>query len=266
MRRVAPLGVALVATTLYYSADSVLIGLFKGSTEVGYYSAAYRVVFACLTIPVVVHGVLLPVVSRLHQSGAPALGATLQGASRGLVWIALPIAVGATMAGETIATSIFGRSYASSALALRLLIWSCVTVSSNAPFAVLLLARRQDRAYMVITLCGAGVNLAANLIMIPAFGLVGAAITTLIAEGTVLLAILWLTRDVSLNMITQSYRRAIPPALIMALALIPVRSSVIAVPVGVAVYLLASAATRALTATDIRRLVGELRAHRDGLE
>ena len=47
---------------------------------------------------------------------------------------------------------------------LRILIWSCVTVSANLPFAVLLLARHSDRIYVSATMSGVALNFTANLL------------------------------------------------------------------------------------------------------
>jgi O-antigen/teichoic acid export membrane protein len=258
IRQAAPLGVALLATALYYSADSVLLGIFRGSEEVGYYAAAYRIVLACLIVPVVVHSVLLPTVARLQRTRATSLTETLQGASRGLIWIALPLAVGTAMTSATVIAFVFGPAYAPSAPALALLIWSCVTVSANVPFAVLMLARSQDRMYMAVTGLGAVINLVFNLVAIPALGMIGAAATTLISEVSVLGAILWYTRDVSARIVVRSFGWALPPTVIMAAVVFPFRDQVAAFPIGVLAYLIASVATRALSITNVRRMAADM--------
>jgi O-antigen/teichoic acid export membrane protein len=258
IRRAAPLGVALFATALYYSADSVLLGVFRGSAEVGYYAAAYRVVLACLIVPVVAHSVLLPIIARLQRTHELTLVETLQGASRGLVWIALPIAVGTTLTAATVVSLVFGSTYAPSAPALTLLIWSVVTVSTNVPFAVLMLARSQDRMYMAVTVLGAIINLVSNLVAIPALGMVGAAATTLISEVSVLGAILWYTRDMSATIVARSFAWALPPTVIMAVAVYPFRDEVGAIGIGLVVYIIASVLTRALPTTSVRRLVADV--------
>jgi len=259
VRRAAPLGVALLATALYYSADSVLLGIFRGSEDVGYYAAAYRVVLACLAIPVVVHAVLLPVVARLQRTDPANLAETLGGASRGLIWVALPIAVGGALTAKTIITLVFGDAYDPSAPVLALLIWSCLTVSSNVPFAVLMLARNQDRAYMSVTVLGAGVNVILNLVAIPAFGIIGAAVTTLVSEMIVLGAIIWYTHGVSTRILARSFGRALPPTLIMAVALLPFRDQNVAFVIGPVVYAVSSLLTRALPVADIRLFMTEMR-------
>src|SRR5258708_1018456 len=42
--RSLPLGAAAIAITVYYSFDIILLGAFRGSEEVAFYSAAYRII------------------------------------------------------------------------------------------------------------------------------------------------------------------------------------------------------------------------------
>ncbi len=48
-----------------------------------------------------------------------------------------------------------------------------------------LIPRHRDKIYIISTLLGAGVNVIANLILIPSYGAVGAAIGTIFAEASV---------------------------------------------------------------------------------
>jgi O-antigen/teichoic acid export membrane protein len=254
LRRAAPLGVALLATAVYYSSDSVLLGLFRGSDEVGYYSAAYRIVLSCMLIPVVVHSVILPIGARLSRTDGVGLADMVSRSSRGLIWIALPLAIGTTLTAGTIISLVYGPAFAPSGLPLSILIWSCVTVSANVPFAVLMLARNQDRVYMGVTVAGAVINLALNLVLIPVFGMIGAAATTIVSEITVLAAILWYTRDMSTMVLARSVRIALPAAGCLAIALFVVGDRPIAFLVGPLVYLGASLATKAITTDELRTL------------
>lgn len=259
LRRAAPLGVALLATAVYYSSDAVLLGIFRGSDEVGYYAAAYRIVLSCMLIPVVIHSVLLPMGARLQRTDAPGLRDMITGSSRALMWLALPLAVGTTLTANTLIRVIFGPAFAPSSQALAILIWSCVTVSANVPFAVLMLARAQDNRYMVVTVAGAAINLALNLVVVPAFGMLGAAATTIVSEIAVLSAIAWHTRDWSLSILSKSIRMAGPPTVGMAIVLVLLGDQPMAFVVGPVVYLIASLATKAVTIEDLQTLGRELK-------
>jgi O-antigen/teichoic acid export membrane protein len=255
IRRAAPLGIATIATAIYYSADSILIGVFRGPDEVGYYAAAYRIVLACLTIPFLTHSVALPLISRLVRERSSSLDAVLLAVSRWLVLLALPVAVGATIVSPTIVATVYGTGYDPAGGPLGLLIWTCFTVSANVPFAVLLLARKQDAIYMRTTLLGAAANVILNVITIPAFGMLGAAWSTLAAEAAVLAAILWMTRDLSITIIGRAVVSAAPAAAIMAILIWPIRTSAWAIPLGVLGFAVAAVLTRAVPESELRSAV-----------
>lgn len=238
LRRALPLGVAALAVNVYYTADSVLLGILRDSTEVGLYGAAYRLVTPWLMLASVAGLLAMPTLARLVEQGSPDVERTLHGLSRALLALGIPIAVATTIAAGEILQIVFGPAYADAAAPLALLIWSSVTVYANAPFGFLLLARHQDRRYMWIAVAGAVVNLALNAVLIPTIGMVGAATATLGAEVVVLASIIWFTRDVSLAILA----RSLPPALLLAgltgLAVWPVRDSGLVVPVGAIVFLI----------------------------
>lgn len=245
--RAIPLGAAGIAITIYYSVDTVLIGLFRPPEEVGYYAAAYRIILPILALASAVGSVTLPRLAAL-ESRDPAAAHRLTGLlARYLVLAAAPVAVGGSLAAEPLIRVVYGSSYGPSTLPFQLLIWSVFTVYSNASFASLLLARRGDHAYLVATMSGAAINVALNLVAIPVAGMVGAAVTTLVSELTVLGMILWGVRDISGWAYLAAIRAAILPVGLMAVTVWPVRDSLLAVPIGAIVYgcvALASGAVR----------------------
>jgi O-antigen/teichoic acid export membrane protein len=266
IRRAAPLGVALIATAIYYSVDSVILGLDRTTQEVGYYSAAYRIVLAGLSLPFLTHAVALPVISRLVRDHAPTIHAVLSGMSRGLLLLAVPLAVGATIAADPIIAAVFGDDFAPAVAPLRILIWTCVTVSANVPFAVLMLARHRDRAYMVTTLLGGGVNLCLNLAIVPSFGMIGSAWSTLASEAIVLGLILLFTRDTSIATIVVALRRAALPAAIMGVVIWPWRADLMAVPIGIVAFGLGAIVARAVTPAELKAIVRAARSANRGRE
>lgn len=216
IRLALPLGVAAMATALYYSVDSLLLGLTRTSTEVGVYAAAYRIVLAGLTLPVIVHGVALPVIAKTVDRDVETTHRIVRGLTGWLMILAFPAAATVALLASAIVEVLYGAPFAASALPLSILVWSLVTVSANVPFAVLLLASRRDRAYVGVTVLGAAVNLSLNLVVIPSFGYVGAAFTTLAAEVTVLASFVWLTRPLSLMTLRAAVPLGIVPAAVVS--------------------------------------------------
>ena len=213
IRVALPLGVVLVVTAVYYSFDTFLLGITRTPEEVGLYGAAYRIVLAALVLPIAVHGVALPIVGRLADASPGMVRPLLLGLSVALLTIAIPVAVVTTIYADHIVRLILGPEFIASGPLLSLLIWSLVTVSANVPFAVLLLAERRDRSYMVAPVIGAIVSVTLDIALVPIFGPIAAAIITLISEVTVLSTIVWLTRAVSVPLLLRAFGLAMVPAL-----------------------------------------------------
>jgi O-antigen/teichoic acid export membrane protein len=114
---------------------------------------------------------------------------------------------------------------------------------------------------MLIGVAGAVVNLVSNLFAIPAFGMVGAASTTLATELMVFGAIIWSTRDMALPPLLSALRFALPVSAATGFVAFVTRESLWGVPVTLAVYGVALVATSAVPTATIRALVrGSVRA------
>ena len=244
--RSLPLGAAAISIAIYYSIDTVLVGIFRGEQEVAFYTAAYRLILPILALAGVVASVAIPHLSFLSVSDETAANHAAVDLSRRLVVVALPIAVGGALVAEPIIATVYGSSFLPAADPFRILIWSVVTVYANAAFAFLLLARQRDLRYLWAVTAGAAVNVGLNLLVIPVAGMIGAAVTTMASEILVLGLILWWTRDVSLRAVLGATRAAAPPTIVMAVAIWPVKGSLVAVPLGLVVYGLVAIATGAI--------------------
>ena len=187
LRQSSTLGVSVIMIQIYYSIDTVLLGLMRSDTEVGWYSAAYRMVLVFTTLGGIIGDVIFPRLSRQNaalsvqqKSRTMLLGAKL------LIFASLPIALAGTLYSSQLMTFMFGPSYVNSASALQILIWQVFTVFCNISFAYHLLAAEKNRLYLISVTAGAVINLSLNLVMIPLYGMIGAAVTTIIAETAVL--------------------------------------------------------------------------------
>jgi O-antigen/teichoic acid export membrane protein len=252
-----PLGIAVTATQVYYGADTILLGLFGSPTDVGLYAAAYRIVLACLTIPFAIHSVVLPLLSKVDtQAEAWSLMTTT---TRWLMILAVPIAVGTTLTASTIVTLVFGPAYADAAAPLAILIWSCVTVSANAAFGARLLATGRDRAYVSITVGACVLNVGLNLVLIPAYGMVGAASVTILTEVVVVGLIAAAVGHGAGRAMLTAVRPVLVPVVVMALAVTPFRAETWSIPFGIVIYLLAAVAIGLVPRTIIGKVLGSAR-------
>jgi O-antigen/teichoic acid export membrane protein len=96
-----------------------------------------------------------------------------------------------------------------------------------------------------------------NLVAIPLAGMIGAALVTMVSELTVLGVLLWWTRDVSRAALPAALRIAVIPTLVMSLVVLPIRDSIVAIPVGILAFGLAATLTGAIST---RALFDQLRS------
>lgn len=236
IRASAPLGISAVAVAVYYGLDTILLGLLRGPAEAGVYSAVYRLVLPWLAAAGVAGGFILPALIRQRENGR-SLDPLLSGLSKTLLLVGLLVALEVSFLAAPVVHWLFGGAYKSGDAALQVLVWSVVTVYANVPFAYLLLAEGRDRTYMLITLVGAIVNVAANVLLIPPYGLVGAAWATIAAEVCVLGSVVAMTRGVSVKHLASSVKQLLLPTVVVAVLLVVTGNwGMWAIPLSVAVY------------------------------
>lgn len=113
---------------------------------------------------------------------------------------------------------------------------------------------------MRVTLIGAVLNIGANFMLIPSFGMLGAASATILAEAVVLALIVWETRDVALPPLVEGLAAALPPTALMAIVIVPWRDSLAAIPIGIATYAGTALLTRAVPHGELTALFSGLRS------
>jgi len=95
----------------------------------------------------------------------------------------LPIAVGGWLLALPLVTAVFGTAYGPAAPAFAILVWSIpLSLVRDIPI-VALITHGQERTVLRVTGIVVVLNIALNLALIPRFGMVGAAVATVVTEG-----------------------------------------------------------------------------------
>jgi O-antigen/teichoic acid export membrane protein len=125
-------------------------------------------------------GALFPVLWS-RRSDAAAYSRSLQGSLDALVAMSLTLAVLVQFIGGPLVELLFGARFAASAPVLQIHIWAGVFIFMRALLSRWLLAEDLLRFSLVTHVTGAVMNVVLNLLLIPRYGAVGAAIATVIA-------------------------------------------------------------------------------------
>ena len=239
LRRAVPLVTSALLGLMIYNADFIFLRVMRGSTDVGYYAAAYTLISFLINLGIAYGLSLLPTLTRLgaepqHQR------ALYHTASAHVFAASLPVAVGGYLLAPGIIALFFGSEYAPAVIALQVLVWSIpLSLVRDVPIIALMASGREDR---VLRTTGAAAlsNLALNALLIPRYGIAGAAAATVITEAARLVLAIHFSTEFGFGRtpFSRYWRSAIAGALMAASILaIPGRSLILGIPIGALVYL-----------------------------
>ena len=235
--------------TLIYTFDVVLLGFLLGEREVGLYTAPYRFCFLLLAIAVAIHISYLPALTRALAQGTRQVGHIAERSAEFSSAVAAPMIVGGMILAGPLLNTLFGPEYVAAAAAFRLLILSIGFIFIYGVIHNVLLVCDRMRIETWIMGSGVALNIGLNLILIPRYGLVGAAFATALAEGLILLLGFFAIYKINIVLDLRPVLRPLLAAGIMGtvlLALGPGRGLVLYLGVGFIVYVLALSALRGI--------------------
>lgn len=176
---VAPLGLGVLLSALYFRCDVYFLERLHGVEMVGVYNAAFRIVDALRLFPAAALAVAYPTLCAATDA-RPLRKLSLALAAASLI-VSLAIYVG----GHPLLTLVYGEAYAAGGRALQVLAFCVPLFYLNYALTHQLIAWEGQRAYLGITAAALAANLAGNAWLIPEGGMVGAAISTLATEAVV---------------------------------------------------------------------------------
>jgi PST family polysaccharide transporter len=173
---VFPLGAAALLSALYFRIDVYFIQQWHGFQPVGGYNAAFRLVEGLRLLPAAVMAVTFPL---LVQTRDTELVRKIGG---GLGLVGLALAVVCAAAAPVIIPFIYGEFYAYAAPAFAVLSLALPLFFLNYALTHQVIGWDGQRAYLAIVVLALIGNVAANLLLVPSRGIVGAAIATVLTE------------------------------------------------------------------------------------
>jgi O-antigen/teichoic acid export membrane protein len=177
----------VVAVSIYKIMDKVMIGALSTTTQTGFYEYAEKIIGLPVTLITAVGAVMLPRLSAM-------LGKNQQDQARKLTQVTMEVMMALTWAmawgifaiAPEFAPAFFGAEFAWGGVVMMGLAPSVICQSwANVIRTQHLIPAKMDKVYVGSTWVGAGVNLVMNLLLIPRFHALGAAIGTLCAEFAV---------------------------------------------------------------------------------
>jgi len=178
-----PLAIIIAFTTFYFQVNKILLLKWRGEAATGIYGAADIIVMTFLIISNSLVLASFPIISRESQLDKERTFAVYKGVFKVLLTLGLPVALGGMLLSKEVISFIYGTEFSESGEVLRILIWATPLLFLTNFTGSCLIATEKQRLLAFICGCNMVLNLSLNLILIPSYGSVGAAIASLSTEG-----------------------------------------------------------------------------------
>jgi len=176
-----PFGLVGVCMILMLKIDTVMISIFRGDADVGIYNAATKLVEGLSIVSAVLINVLIPAASKKHDD-SQFLSALFGSCTRYIILIAFPLVFLGIQFSNEIILMLYGDDYIASAMVLNILLSGLIFTYMYSIGGAILGAINRQKITFYASLLALAANLISNIILIPALGYVGAAISTVLSS------------------------------------------------------------------------------------
>jgi len=253
-----PIAGTVIVTTVYLKWDLLILSYFKMSLqEIGWYASGFKIVEAFSALPTILGAALFPLIIQLRTYDPGSLDRLLLLSTKAVLLFALPVAATVSLFSREILLFVYGPQFLPGARVLAVLIWCVVPIFLYFYLVFVNIATGHAKHNLWAGCLALAAGLAANVVLIPRVGFIGAAWAALIANTTFALLATW--------KVCAIFRNASLPAMLFRLIcagatmaafffLLPV-SLPVQLGLGLAAYIILLIALGAIGARDFSLLV-----------
>ena len=168
--------------SVFAQTDRIMLKMMLDETAVGYYSAAVTCAGMAGFVFEAIINSAQPVILESARRGTAAMEKAISSLYSVVIYLSLGLCVCITVFADLIIGILYGSAYGPSVDALRLIVWYSTFSYLGAVRDVWILAQWKQKYLLVINLIGASANVVLNCVMIPAMGINGAALASLVTQ------------------------------------------------------------------------------------
>lgn len=177
-----PLMLSGIAISIYMKIDQVMIKNMLDAKAVGNYAVAVRLSEVWYFIPMAITSSLFPAIINAKKISEKLYYERLQKLYDLMTWLAISIALPMSLLSNNIIHLLFGIQYQETAGVLQIYIWATVFVFLGVVTGKYLVVENYTKISFFRTLIGGVINIILNLILIPKYGIRGAAVATVFSQ------------------------------------------------------------------------------------
>jgi O-antigen/teichoic acid export membrane protein len=255
---------------IFTYADTILIGLFMTETDVGIYRVAFQLTSVASFLVVAFHTVLYPHISRWHaENQLTLIEYSLRRAFTYSLFLAIPVIAGGILLSEKLLYFLYGAAFTSGSPVLVILLFAQIGNIFMFLLTMCLNAMDMPRKTFYCTVFSAALNIVLNILLIPLFGIAGAAVATLVTMSVnAVLAYALLKSFIHIRIERGAVTHLVVSAFIMAgflsvyLYVLPVRDFIglaVVLALGAVIYFASVLLIDRTIRNDLKALLGTMR-------
>lgn len=179
-------GLSSLLYIIYYKLDTVMLSIIKGSYYVGIYESAYKVISVLISLIVILDNIFLPKFFSLYEINLRKMLELYKSMLLISFILSIPLCFVFMNFSEIIIKLLYGNEYLDASLIFKILIWSVAIRLMAAIVGFVVTASNNMKIKVKFQFMFAIMNIILNLILIPLYGIIGAAISTILTEFMVL--------------------------------------------------------------------------------
>jgi O-antigen/teichoic acid export membrane protein len=177
-----PFGIISLMLSIAFSLDTVMLSMYRPDQEVGWYSAAYDLIFSLLFFVGGFNEAIVPSLSRTYVNDPAQVKRWYHRSVKFIAILSLPITVGGLLTAFPLIRLLYTDAFSQSAKALQILIWDLPLIMfasfCGRMTTVISAEHAAARVYTINTVA----NVILNWYAIPRFGFIGASVVTVITD------------------------------------------------------------------------------------
>lgn len=207
-----------IAIQVYVLLDRTILGILTDNIQVGYYENSQKLIKIALTIATAVGTVMMPKIANTVAKGdMEKVKFYIKNSFFFVSGISIPLTFGLMAVAPKLSTWFFTDKF--KGIETLIIITSVIIIIiswSNVIGTQLLVPLNKTKEFTISVTAGAIVNLILNLVIIKKFGVVGACISTVVAEGIVTATQFYYVRKfLNISELIKPILSFIPPAILM---------------------------------------------------
>lgn len=163
--------------------DTLMLGVLKTNYDVGLYNSVYRIASAIILVISFFFTPVYPMlISNFNEGKYEILSLIINKLRKLMITISVPIGIGAFILRKEVMATLYKNDYAKATVTFTILMLYISILSIREIYGYELNAWGQQKKYMKAVSVSAIYNVIGNALLIPHFGIEGAAINTLVSE------------------------------------------------------------------------------------